>query len=72
MNVFGDRWLVDYLINLGFSKSLSEWLGTNLKKSGEHETWAFDLDGIIQMFDSYRYIVSKVKIVNLLLQSKLK
>ncbi|KAL7586927.1 uncharacterized protein LOC111902008 [Lactuca sativa] len=48
------KWLVDYLINLGFSKSLSEWLGTNLKKSGEHETWAFDLDGIIQMFDSYR------------------
>ncbi|PWA90250.1 alpha/beta-Hydrolases superfamily protein [Artemisia annua] len=48
------KWLVDHLTNLGFSRSLSEWLGTNLKKSGEHETWAFDLDGIIQMFDSYR------------------
>ncbi|XP_024967263.1 protein ABHD11-like [Cynara cardunculus var. scolymus] len=48
------KWLVDHLTNLGFSRSLSEWLGTNLKKSGEHETWAFDLEGIIQMFDSYR------------------
>lgn len=48
------KWLVDHLTNLGFSRSLSEWLGTNLKTSGEHETWAFDLEGILQMFDSYR------------------
>ncbi|KAJ0787996.1 putative alpha/beta hydrolase-1 [Helianthus annuus] len=47
-------WLVDHLTNLGFTRSLSEWIGTNLKRSGEHFTWAFNLDGIIQMFDSYR------------------
>ncbi|XP_071719978.1 uncharacterized protein [Rutidosis leptorrhynchoides] len=48
------KWLVDNLINQGFTSSLSEWIGTNLKSSGEHQTWAFDLDGIVQMFDSYR------------------
>lgn len=49
------RWLVEHLLKLGFSKSLSEWLGTNLKKSGDKETWAFNLEGAIQMFNSYRY-----------------
>lgn len=48
------KWLVEYLLKLGFSKSLSEWLGTNLKKSGDQETWAFNLEGAIQMFNSYR------------------
>ncbi|XP_050226424.1 uncharacterized protein LOC126676294 [Mercurialis annua] len=48
------RWLVNHMIELGFSKSLSEWLGSNLKKSGEQETWAFNLEGAIQMFNSYR------------------
>lgn len=48
------RWLVDHMIELGFSKSLSEWMGSNLKKSGEHETWAFNLDGAVDMFNSYR------------------
>ncbi|CAI0430079.1 unnamed protein product [Linum tenue] len=47
-------WLVNHMVELGFSKSLSEWIGTNIKKSGELETWAFNLDGVIQMFDSYR------------------
>ncbi|KAJ7976149.1 alpha/beta hydrolase domain-containing protein 11 [Quillaja saponaria] len=47
------KWLVSHLVELGFSKSLSEWLGTNLKKAGEHETWAFDLDGAGLMFNSY-------------------
>ncbi|KAI7747413.1 hypothetical protein M8C21_002334 [Ambrosia artemisiifolia] len=47
-------WLVDHLTNLGFTRSLSEWIGTNLKKEGEQFTWAFNLEGIIQMFDSYR------------------
>lgn len=41
-------------MKLGFSKSLSEWLGTNLKKSNDHETWAFNLEGAVQMFNSYR------------------
>lgn len=48
------KWLVDHMLKLGFSKSLSEWIGSNLKKSGEHETWAFNLHGAVQMFDSYR------------------
>ncbi|BBN68273.1 alpha/beta-Hydrolases superfamily protein, partial [Prunus dulcis] len=46
------KWLVDHMIELGFSKSLSEWIGTNLKKQGDHETWAFNLDGVGQMFKS--------------------
>jgi hypothetical protein len=45
---------VNHMIQLGFSKSLSEWIGSNLKKSGEQESWAFDLKGAIQMFNSYR------------------
>ncbi|VVA15469.1 PREDICTED: ABHD11 [Prunus dulcis] len=48
------KWLVDHMIELGFSKSLSEWIGTNLKKQGDHETWAFNLDGVVQMFKSYQ------------------
>ena len=48
------RWLVNHLIGLGFSKSLSEWIGTNLKKSGDHMTWAFNIDGAAGMLQSYR------------------
>lgn len=44
---------MNHMIELGFSKSLSEWIGTNLKKDGDHETWAFNLDGAVQMFKSY-------------------
>ncbi|TXG58225.1 hypothetical protein EZV62_016054 [Acer yangbiense] len=47
------RWLVNHMMELGFTKSLSEWIGSNLKKSGEHETWAFNLEGAVQMFNSY-------------------
>ncbi|RZC62884.1 hypothetical protein C5167_024664, partial [Papaver somniferum] len=39
------KWLVDYMMELGFFKSLSQWVGNNLMKSGDHETWAFDLQG---------------------------
>lgn len=45
---------MDHMLELGFSKSLSQWIGSNLKKSGDHETWAFNLDGAVQMFKSYR------------------
>ncbi|TVU36417.1 hypothetical protein EJB05_18350 [Eragrostis curvula] len=48
------RWVVDHMLNLGFSKSLSEWIGSNLKKDNEHVTWAFDLQAAIDMFNSYR------------------
>ncbi|OVA04027.1 hypothetical protein BVC80_4631g2 [Macleaya cordata] len=42
------------MIKLGFTKPLSEWIGSNLKRSGDHETWAFDLQGAVDMFNSYR------------------
>ncbi|KAL5227882.1 hypothetical protein ABZP36_016147 [Zizania latifolia] len=48
------KWVVDHMLNLGFSKSLSEWIGSNLKKDNEHVTWAFDLQAAIDMFNSYR------------------
>ncbi|KAL0922875.1 hypothetical protein M5K25_006903 [Dendrobium thyrsiflorum] len=48
------NWLVDHMIEHGFSKSLSEWIGSNLKKSGDGLTWTFDLQAAIAMFDSYR------------------
>ncbi|XP_057975428.1 uncharacterized protein LOC131162837 [Malania oleifera] len=50
------KWLVDHMLGLGFSKSLSEWIGSNLKKLGDNETctWGFNLEGAIQMLDSYK------------------
>ncbi|KAK6944037.1 Alpha/beta hydrolase fold-1 [Dillenia turbinata] len=48
------KWVVDHMMELGFSKSLSEWIGSNLKKSGEQQTWAFNLEGAVEMFESYR------------------
>ncbi|KAI4300504.1 hypothetical protein L6164_033875 [Bauhinia variegata] len=47
------KWLVGHLMERGYSKSLSEWIGTNLKKDGERMTWAFDLEGAGEMFNSY-------------------
>jgi hypothetical protein len=46
---------VDHMLGLGFSKTLSEWIGSNLKKSGENLSWSFDLYAAIDMFNSYRY-----------------
>ncbi|KAI3514260.1 hypothetical protein L1887_12580 [Cichorium endivia] len=40
--------------NLGFSKFLSEWISNSLKKSGEHMEFSFDIDGVIQFFESAR------------------
>ncbi|XP_010520701.1 PREDICTED: protein ABHD11 [Tarenaya hassleriana] len=48
------KWLVEHMLELGFSRSLSEWIGSNLKRSGDTLTWAFNLEGAIQMFSSYR------------------
>ncbi|KAL2345247.1 hypothetical protein Fmac_006532 [Flemingia macrophylla] len=47
------KWLVSHLMGLGYSKALSDWIGTNLKKVGDHETWIFDLKNAKEMFDSY-------------------
>lgn len=46
------------MVELGFSRSLSEWIGNNLKRSGDSEIWAFNLDGAVQMFNSYRFCLS--------------
>ncbi|KAJ7294829.1 hypothetical protein O6H91_Y229100 [Diphasiastrum complanatum] len=51
------RWLVEHMTSLGFSKSLSDWLGTNLKRinpSSEKSIWLFNVNGIYDMFMSYR------------------
>jgi len=40
-------------MGLGYSKALSDWIGTNIKKVGDHETWIFDLENAKDMFDSY-------------------
>ncbi|KAK1324184.1 hypothetical protein QJS10_CPA02g01006 [Acorus calamus] len=48
------KWLVDQMLNHSFSKSLSDWIGSNLKKAGDGMTWAFDLQAAIDMFHSYR------------------
>ncbi|XP_020595394.1 uncharacterized protein LOC110035506 [Phalaenopsis equestris] len=48
------KWLVDHMIEHGFSKSLAEWIGSNLKNSGDGVTWTFNLQAAIAMFDSYR------------------
>lgn len=49
------KWVVDRMVALGFSRSLSEWIGSNLKKEGEHVTWSFDLQAAIDMFHAYRH-----------------
>jgi hypothetical protein len=51
--MFAVRWVVDHMVSLGFSKSLSEWIGSNLKDN-EHVTWGFDLQAATDMFTSYR------------------
>lgn len=48
------KWLVDHMLELGFSRSLSEWIGSNLKTTGGEVSWGFNLDGAVQMFESYR------------------
>ncbi|KAL2660711.1 hypothetical protein AAZV13_03G157800 [Glycine max] len=47
------KWLVGHLMGLGYPKALSDWIGTNLKKVGDHETWIFDIQNAKEMFDSY-------------------
>lgn len=48
------EWLADYMINLGFSKSIAVWVSSSLKKSGEHELLNFNVDGVIEMYTSAR------------------
>lgn len=51
------RWLVEHLVKKGFSKSLADWLGTNLRRveaSSEKMTWVFDVEGIYDMYLSYK------------------
>ncbi|KAJ9548338.1 hypothetical protein OSB04_020881 [Centaurea solstitialis] len=48
------EWLVDHMVNLGFSKPLSEYISSRLKKSGEHKTFLFNIEGAKEMFKSIR------------------
>ncbi|KAI5069421.1 hypothetical protein GOP47_0015722 [Adiantum capillus-veneris] len=51
------RWLVEHLVGRGFSKSLADWLGTNLRRvepSNEQMTWIFNVEGIYDMYLSYK------------------
>lgn len=51
------RWLVEHMMKEGFSKILSEWLGSNLKRidtQSEKMMWLFDVKGIYDMYLSYR------------------
>lgn len=51
------RWLVEHLVKEGFSKSLADWLGTNLRRidaSSEQMAWIFDVEGIYDMYLSYK------------------
>ncbi|XP_071719988.1 uncharacterized protein [Rutidosis leptorrhynchoides] len=48
------EWLVDHMINLGYSKLLSEYNSSKLKKSGEHMEFSFNINGALEMFKSNR------------------
>ncbi|KAL4571604.1 hypothetical protein LXL04_018367 [Taraxacum kok-saghyz] len=48
------EWLVNHMNDLGFSKFLSEWISSSLKKSEKHMIFSFDINGVIQMFKSNR------------------
>ncbi|KAG6556915.1 hypothetical protein Mapa_001330 [Marchantia paleacea] len=50
------RWLMNRMLEKGFSKSLSDWLGSNLKGtgSGEEMTWVFNPKEAQEMFNFYR------------------
>ncbi|KAK4345802.1 hypothetical protein RND71_035978 [Anisodus tanguticus] len=48
------KWLVDHMLELGFSKALSQWLGSNLEKSGDSMAWTFNIEAACEMFNSYR------------------
>ncbi|KAL2611154.1 hypothetical protein R1flu_022846 [Riccia fluitans] len=50
------RWLVDYMLEKGHSRSLAEWLGSNLKRagSGEEMTWVFNPREATEMLNSHR------------------
>ncbi|GJW66306.1 ABHD11-like protein, partial [Tanacetum coccineum] len=50
--IHSKEWLVDHLINLGFSNFLSEWISSSLKRSGDHEAFYFNIDGVIEMLKS--------------------
>lgn len=51
---------MEHLVKEGFSKSLADWLGTNLRRidaSSEQMAWIFDVEGIYDMYLSYKYVL---------------
>jgi hypothetical protein len=47
------RYIVDRLIQEGFSSGIAQWMTTNLKKTEGGYGWVFDLAGISDMYRSY-------------------
>ena len=45
--------LIRYLTSHGFSSSIANWMTTNLRQEGTGFTWAFDLEGIEELYRSY-------------------
>jgi pimeloyl-ACP methyl ester carboxylesterase len=45
--------LKTYLTTRGFSEPLAQWMTTNLRRDGDGLVWAFDLQAIEQMMESY-------------------
>lgn len=53
------KWLVAHLQEFGYSRGLSEWMASNLKRvdpssSNEEMTWLFNVDGATEMYESYK------------------
>jgi pimeloyl-ACP methyl ester carboxylesterase len=48
------REVVSHLVErAGLSSGLAEWMGTNLKREGEHYVWVFNLDAIEELLRDY-------------------
>lgn len=49
------EWLYKYMGDKGYSSSLQLWMGSNLVPDGQGKLkWAFNIDGAIGMYDSYK------------------
>uniref|UniRef100_A0A803M2G0 AB hydrolase-1 domain-containing protein n=1 Tax=Chenopodium quinoa TaxID=63459 RepID=A0A803M2G0_CHEQI len=52
------QYVLDALVQEGFSKDVAQWVATNLRRSGSPNSgssfsWVFDLDGIADMYHSF-------------------
>lgn len=52
------QYVMDALVQQGFSKDVAQWVASNLRRSGSTSsgssfTWVFDLEGIAEMYHSF-------------------